>query len=73
MMSAPITVWRFITVNSSSVSGPGLFRIDSGIADLADVVQQGAHPHRAQLAAAEASSSPTATANSAIAWAWPPV
>ena len=31
MMSAPITVCRFITVNSSSVSGPGLLRIASGI------------------------------------------
>ena len=31
MMSAPITVCCFMTVNSSSVSGPGLLRIGSGM------------------------------------------
>ena len=37
------TTWFFIFANSASVSLAGLFRIASGDAGLADVVQQGAH------------------------------
>src|SRR5262245_55402924 len=39
MASRPSVVWVFMTVNSSSVSLPGLSRIASD-ADLADVVQR---------------------------------
>ena len=33
-MRSPTTVWAFISFHSSSVSGPGLLRIASGIATL---------------------------------------
>ena len=46
--------WRRMTAHSSSVSGPGLSRMWSGIAHLADVVQQGAPADLDQVFAAQA-------------------
>ena len=73
MMSAPITVCRFITLNSSSVSGPGLFRIDSGIPILPTSCSRAPIRIARSSRPFTPSSSPTATANSAIVCACPPV
>ena len=45
----PMIVWRLMYSHSWSSSGPGLFRIASGIADLSEVVQRGGRPDIAEI------------------------